>query len=87
MSGGDSGQKTAGEGMARRMMSAIVLQDGAAWELPNILNADGRRIHGDDFYQLMMLWSLPLALEGEDIAGTCSADGFVGRILKAAARG
>jgi hypothetical protein len=66
------------------MMSAIVLNDGAVWELPNILDAGGHVIHGVDFYQMMILWALPLALDGQDIAEAC-ADGIVSRVLKAAA--
>jgi len=45
-------------------MSAIVLNDGAEWELPNILDAEGQILHRADFYQMMILWALPLAMEG-----------------------
>jgi uncharacterized protein (DUF608 family) len=79
------GRKPAGEQIAERLMNAIVLQDGVGWELPNILNRDGHVLHGVDFYQMMILWALPLALEGQDIAGSCATEGFVGRILTAAA--
>jgi uncharacterized protein (DUF608 family) len=78
------GRQSVGEEVARRMMSAIVLQDGAGWELPNILGADGRVLHGVDFYQMMILWALPLAMEGQDLAAACAPEGFAGRILNAA---
>ncbi len=78
------GRRIAGEEVARRLMSAIVLKDGAGWELPNILDSEGRVLHGVDFYLMMILWALPLAWEGQDIAGVCASEGFVGRILAAA---
>lgn len=70
--------------IAERMMRTIVLQEGAGWELPNILNTEGKVIHGNDFYQMMILWSLPLALNGDGIRKACSAGRFLDRILKAA---
>jgi uncharacterized protein (DUF608 family) len=79
------GRREAGEMVAQRLMEAIVLKDGAGWELPNILDRAGRAIHGVDFYQMMILWALPLAFEGHDIAAACEPQGLVGRILKAAA--
>ncbi len=65
-------------------MTSIVLQDGAAFEMPNILAADGRVLHGDDFYQMMILWALPLACEGKAIAEASERGGFIDRILAAA---
>ena len=73
--------------IAGRLMSTIVLQDGAGWEMPNILDKQGRVLHGNDFYQMMILWALPLALDGESIAKTCATGGFVDRILAAAESG
>jgi non-lysosomal glucosylceramidase len=79
------GRRSAGIEVACRMMSAIVLKEGAGWELPNILDGDGCILHGQDFYQMMMLWTVPLALDGHDIARACAPQGFVDRILRAAA--
>jgi uncharacterized protein (DUF608 family) len=76
-----------GEEIARRMMSAIVLKDGSGWEMPNILDAEGRVIHGNDFYQMAILWALPLAFEGKSIHEACASDGLVGQILAAARSG
>lgn len=71
------------EGMEKvcRMMEAIVIREGAGWELPNILNAEGKIIHGTDFYQMMILWSLPLALAGQGIHEACAKGSFIDRIL------
>lgn len=77
-------EKSLGLETARRLMAAIVLQDGAAWEMPNILDVEGHVLHGNDFYQMMILWALPLAFDGEGIAEACAPGGFIGRILAAA---
>lgn len=79
------GRSSEGQKIAERLMRAIVLKNGAGWELPNILDVEGRAIHGNDFYQLMILWALPMALKNEGIHETCSDGGFMHRILQAAA--
>jgi hypothetical protein len=79
-----SGKKPLGEQIARRMIDAIVLKDGVGWEMPNILDASGKVIHGDDFYQMTILWALPLAFAGEGIHEACAPGGFIRRILDAA---
>jgi non-lysosomal glucosylceramidase len=71
-----------GSEYARRLMQTVVVANGVGWELPNILNADGSVRHGDDFYQLMILWALPLAMNKESLAKSCS-EGFVQRVLNA----
>ncbi|MFS8082694.1 MAG: GH116 family glycosyl hydrolase, partial [Ginsengibacter sp.] len=72
--------------VARRMMEAIVLRNGAGWELPNLLNTDGKIIHGDDFYQMMIIWALPLALRGEGIREACFPAGLIDRVLKSSTK-
>jgi uncharacterized protein (DUF608 family) len=76
------GRAAEGVEMARRMMAAIVLDNNAGWNLPNILNAAGEIVHGDDFYQMMILWAVALALRGEGIQESCAAGGLVDRIVR-----
>ena len=55
--------------------------------MPNIMRGHvdtGERTFGNDYYQDLMLWSLPAALEGKDLSGPAKAGGLVDRILKAA---
>jgi hypothetical protein len=55
--------------------------------MPNIMRGDvdtGERTFGNDYYQDMMLWSLPAALAGEDVSGPTKPGGLVDRILNAA---
>ncbi|HZZ38145.1 MAG TPA: hypothetical protein VFE06_03365, partial [Acidobacteriaceae bacterium] len=77
------GRRDDGMEIARRMMEAIVLRDAAGWEMPNILDAEGKVLHGDDFYQMMILWSLPLALQGHGIHEASAPGNLVSRILAA----
>ena len=80
--GGDL--KTAEE-VVSRLMDDIVLRQSVGWELPNTIDAvTGGVVHGTDFYQMMVLWGLPLAFSGQSIKEACSPGNLVSRILKAA---
>ncbi len=69
---------------AHALLEDIVIGQAAAWDMPNILNADtGAILHGTDFYQMMILWLLPLAIAGEDIHRACS-QGVIWNLLAAA---
>ena len=46
----------------------------------------GERVFGNDYYQDMMLWSLPAAIFGQTVDGPCKPGGLVDRIIKAAAK-
>jgi hypothetical protein len=55
--------------------------------MPNIMRGDadtGERTYGNDYYQDMMLWSLPAALEGKDFSAPMQHRGLVDRVLRAA---
>jgi hypothetical protein len=49
--------------------------------------ATGERIYGSDYYQNLMLWALPAAIEGRDLARACCQEGLVERVLKAGKKG
>ena len=83
------GQKTYGTELARRVWHNLVCLQGYTWDMPNIMRGDvdtGERTFGNDYYQDMMLWALPAALQGKDVAAPTRPGGLVDRIL-AAARG
>ena len=44
----------------------------------------GERAYRNDYYQDMMLWSLPAALEGKDFGAPIQLGGLVDRMLRAA---
>ncbi|MFV2070587.1 MAG: hypothetical protein ACC645_26770, partial [Pirellulales bacterium] len=57
------------------------------WDMPNIMRGDtdtGERTFGNDYYQDMMLWSLPAAVEGKDFGAPVKRGGLVARIIRAA---
>jgi len=81
------GQKTYGTELARRVWHNLVCLQGYTWDMPNIMRGDvdtGERTFGNDYYQDMMLWSLPAALAGEDVSAPTRPGGLVDRILRAA---
>ena len=54
--------------------------------MPNLIRCDnGKRTYGADYYQNMVLWGLPAALDYQDLAGPCQSGGLVDRVLKGAA--
>jgi len=85
MSMGYSGDATTANEIAERQMHNIVFRQGAAWDMPNIVHSTtGEILHGHDFYQMMILWGLPLALSKQSIHQACQPEGFIGRVLGAA---
>ena len=46
-----------------------------------------RSVLGMDHDQNMILWSLPAAMQGQDLVGRCTSSGPVDRVLQAAAKG
>jgi uncharacterized protein (DUF608 family) len=79
-----SGQRDFGIDLARRHWEAIVCQHGHGWDMPNLVRGDtGERIYGTDYYQSMMLWALPAALAGHDVAACSSGTSLVSRVIAA----
>jgi uncharacterized protein (DUF608 family) len=80
-----AGEKDRGMEIARRGMHAMTIVEGSIWNQPNLISGDnGDRLFGSHYDQNMMLWALPAAWEGKDIAGACAPGSFVDRILEAA---
>ena len=82
------GKRATGEDLARRVMENLVLRQGVEWDMPNQVNPEtGQLVFGTDFYQMMIVWGLPLALAGQDISEACKPLSLVNRILRHAAGG
>jgi uncharacterized protein (DUF608 family) len=82
-----AGETGYGLELARKVWHNIVCRHGYAWDMPNIMRGDedtGERTFGNDYYQDMMLWSLPAAINREDFGGPARAGGLVDRIIRAA---
>jgi len=81
------GQVPFGTELVRKMWYNIVCLQGYTWDVPNIMRGDvdtGERVFGNDYYQDLMLWSLPAAIAGQDFAAPTKPGGLVDRILTAA---
>lgn len=81
------GQVAYGIELARRMWQNVVCLQGYTWDVPNIMRGDadtGERVFGNDYYQDMIIWSLPAAIQQKDVSAPCKPGGLVDRILRAA---
>jgi uncharacterized protein (DUF608 family) len=82
-----NGQKDLGLELTRRCLYNFC-ENGTVWDQPNIIRGDtGKRSFGADYYQNMMLWSLPAAIAGKSLEHPCQPGGLVDRVVKAAQHG
>ena len=84
-----NGEKEFGLELARKVWHNIVCAQGYTWDMPNIMRGDvdtGERTYGNDYYQDLMLWSLPAAVAGTDFGAPVKRGGLVDRIVRAAKR-
>jgi uncharacterized protein (DUF608 family) len=57
---------------------------GYTWTQPNIVNGStGKRVYGSDYYQNMMLWAIPAAVERKDLRGACAPGSLISRVIEA----
>ena len=81
------GQTDVGLDLAHRITEHMVLRLARGWNLPIHMRADtGDVTLGYDYYQNMMLWTIPAALEGKPFNAPCKPGGLVDRITKAAGK-
>lgn len=79
------GHKDFGMGLAEKCMESIVCKHLYAWDMPNMIRGDtGEVTFGKDYYQMLMIWSLPAAMEGKDMGAVTKKDGLVARMIAAA---
>jgi uncharacterized protein (DUF608 family) len=73
------GRREEGLPLAEAVMRNLVIDQQRGWNLPNQVNPEnGKPVFGTDFYQMLMLWTIPLALQRRSIEQTCHTDGFIG---------
>lgn len=83
-----NGEKEFGVELARKVWHNIFCIQGYTWDMPNIMRGDvdtGERTFGNDYYQDMMLWSLPAAMAGGHFGAPAEPGGLVYRVIEAAA--
>jgi uncharacterized protein (DUF608 family) len=79
------GQQDFGLELAYKHWKNLFLDQRHTWDLPNMIDGKtGQRMFGTDYYQDMMLWFLPAALEEVDLKSFCKPGQLVRRILDAA---
>jgi uncharacterized protein (DUF608 family) len=79
------GQKEFGLDLLHRCLQNLV-RWGYIWDGVNTTRGDrdtGERAYGADYYQNMMLWSVPSALKGEDCSGPIFPGGLVNKVIEA----
>jgi uncharacterized protein (DUF608 family) len=82
-----AGQKEFGLDLARRHWENNALRQLHPWDMPNIVRGDtGERVYGTDYYQDMILWAIPAALEGGSLADARKPNGLINRVIEAAQR-
>jgi uncharacterized protein (DUF608 family) len=79
-----AGLRDEGLEIARACVYNLSIVHRYSWTQPNVIRGDtGARTYGTDYYQNMMLWGLPAAIQDTDIAGLCKPGGLVDRVLQA----
>jgi uncharacterized protein (DUF608 family) len=66
-----------------------LLRWGYVWDAPNTFRGDmdtGQRAFGADYYQNMMLWGVPAAVQHQDLAAPAKPGGLVARVIAAGNR-
>ncbi|MBI2843263.1 MAG: hypothetical protein HYX78_07660 [Armatimonadetes bacterium] len=79
------GQPEVGMDVAHKVFSNLILDQGYEWDMPVMTRGWENNGVGvaSDYYQVMMLWALPAAIEGKVLSDPCKPGGLVDRILKA----
>jgi uncharacterized protein (DUF608 family) len=75
------GKKDVGLEIARRLYRTAAIKTRAPWNQSHILHGDsGMPIWGEDFYANLIIWALPMALEGlsvKEFAGSGLAKNMI----------
>jgi uncharacterized protein (DUF608 family) len=78
------GDREFGLDLARRTVRAYEIENRATWNgMLVIRGSDASFVWGMEYYQNLMLWCLPAAIEGTDLAGACRQGGLIDRIIQA----
>ena len=74
--------------MIEKTLRTQVLDMKAPWDMAILYRTDtGLRMYGNDYYQNLVVWAVPAAPAGRDLAAPCLPGGLVSRIVEAAKPG
>ena len=62
----------------------LVLEKQNMWDMPCQITAEGDVAFGLEYFHNTMLWSLPMAVLGQEVEVFCGCSGLAGRIVAAA---
>lgn len=80
-----NGDRATGLNLVISCLDGISVKYGYTWQQPNVVSgATGKRVYGADYYQNMILWAVPAALQGKDIREAAAPGSLVDRVLRAA---
>jgi uncharacterized protein (DUF608 family) len=79
-----NGEKAVGLHILRTCLEGISVKYGYTWTQPNVVDGNtGKRVYGADYYQNMILWAVPAALERKDLKDGVGPGTLVHRVLEA----
>ena len=78
-----SGDVARGLEVMRSTWHRMVVDGQMAWDMPAHLTPEGKTGVGLEYYHNTMLWTLPMAVLGEDLRSYRSDTGFAGRVVSA----
>ena len=67
----------------RRIWRSLVIDSKVTWDMPSHISPTGPAPTGNDYYHNTMLWSLPMAVFGQDLRSFSAPGGFLDRIIHA----
>jgi len=80
-----AGRAEFGLELVRRCQIALNQEWGYTWDQPNVIRGDsGQKTLGTHLVQNMLLWIVPAAALGRDLAGFCAPGELVDRMIRAA---
>ena len=77
------GQEKKGLEVCYRALDNMIRRQSAGWDWGIVYNPSRPYESGSDYYQDMVIWSLPAALARQDITGPTKPGGLVDRMIKA----
>jgi uncharacterized protein (DUF608 family) len=78
------GDRLRGLELMRSIWHRLVVEGAMAWDMPAHVTVDGECGSGLEYYHNTMLWTLPIAVLGQDLKAFCGTGGLADRIVRAA---
>jgi len=78
------GKNEFGLEVIRRGLNNMLIEQRAGWDWGIVVNPERPFDSGSDYYQDLVIWSIPAALAGQDLTGPTRAGGLVEGVLQAA---